>query len=137
MKTKLMLCACVSILSVSASFEAASKEHCSIKTLKGTYTYSSQGYFAGHPYAESGMESYNGAGNVVTTYTDSLGRANMGDTATYVIGEDCHGTVTYSSGSVYNIYISPKGDSMTYILTSGDGVISGISQRISNKLILK
>ncbi|QXP83056.1 hypothetical protein [Methylococcus sp. Mc7] len=137
MKTKLMLCACVSMLGLGTSFEAASKEYCSIKTLKGTYTYSSQGYYAGEPYAESGMESYNGAGNVVNTYTDSLGRVNAGDTATYVMGEDCHGTVTYNSGSVYNIYVSPNGDSMTYTLTSGDGVIAGISRRVSNKLILK
>lgn len=137
MKTKLMLCACVCVLTLAASFEAASKEYCSIKTLKGTYTYSSQGYYAGNPYAESGMESYNGAGNVVTMYTDSLGRANTGDTATYFIGDDCQGNVTYSSGSVYNVYVSPNGDSMTYILTSGDGVISGTSNRITKKLILK
>ncbi|CAI8717360.1 conserved protein of unknown function [Methylococcus capsulatus] len=137
MKTKLMLCVCVSMLGFGASFEIASKEYCSIKTLKGTYTYSSQGYYAGEPYAESGMESYNGAGNVVNNYTDSLGRVSAGDTATYVIGEDCHGTVTYNSGSVYKIYVSPNGDSMTYILTSGDGVIAGTSRRVSSKLILK
>ncbi|UZR29745.1 hypothetical protein [Methylococcus mesophilus] len=137
MKTKLMLCTSVSVLTLAVSMEAAGKEYCSVKTLKGTYSYSTQGYYVGNPYAESGMESYNGAGNVVNTYTDSLGRANAGDTATYVIGEDCHGTVTYNSGSVYNIYVSPNGDSMTYILTSGDGVIAGTSHRVSNKLILK
>lgn len=132
-----MLCTCVSVLTLAVSVEAAGKEYCSVKTLKGTYSYSSQGYYVDNPYAESGMESYNGAGNVVNTYTDSLGRANAGDTATYVIGEDCHGTVTYNSGSVYNIYVSPNGDSMTYILTSGDGVIAGTTRRVSNKLILK
>jgi hypothetical protein len=137
MKTKSMLCAYVAMLSVGGAFDAAAKDYCSVTTLKGTYTYASQGYYGGEPYAESGMESYNGAGNVVIMYTDSLGRANMGDTATYVIGADCKGTVTYSSGSVYNLYVSPNGDGMTYILTSGDGVIAGETKRISNKLILK
>ncbi|MDD2770171.1 MAG: hypothetical protein PHT19_15705 [Methylococcus sp.] len=137
MKTKSTLSACVFVLVLGGAFEASAKDYCSVKSLKGTYAYSSQGYYGGEPYAESGMESYNGAGNVINMYTDSLQKANMGDTATYVVGADCSGTVTYSAGSVYNIYVSPNGDSMTYILTSGDGAIAGTSHRISNKLILK
>lgn len=137
MKTTQLLSACLAVFVLLYQAESLGKDVCSVKTLRGTYTHSSQGVYAGNPYSETGMETYDGGGRVATMYTDSLNRANISDAGTYFIGGDCQGKVTYRSGAVHNIYVSPTGDGFNYILISGDGAVSGSSRRVSRQLIVK
>jgi hypothetical protein len=62
--------AALSILAAGAGFKASAapiqqpEAYCSLKTLKGSYAYSIQGYRGGQPYASSGLFSFDGAGQV-------------------------------------------------------------------------
>ncbi|MEE4296578.1 MAG: hypothetical protein V2J20_08195, partial [Wenzhouxiangella sp.] len=44
---------------------------CTTGTLRGTYQYREEGYWDGLPYRSSGLESFDGQGNVVGMATDS------------------------------------------------------------------
>ena len=108
---------------------------CSNKTLKGTYTYSIQGLDAGKPYAESGMETFFGDGTLLSRYTENQTGTPATSHATYHVEADCHGTIHYDYGSIYQIYVSPDVKSYTYVRTQPAGAISGIETRVSQRLI--
>ncbi len=86
--------------------EVSAKSFCSNTTLKGTYSYFGQGVRSpnardAYIYLETGMESYDGAGNVINTYTSSDNPITSHDTATYIVNDDCQGTMTYASGGLF------------------------------------
>jgi hypothetical protein len=136
----------------SASIKAP---FCTSKTLMGTYNYVSQGFIALSFYLETGFETFNGKGkgNSVFSTTDAtllpvLPTDNVNeysrDFATYKIGANCQGTITYKSGLVLSVYLSPTGDSYNYVITGGldsqvasfkDVDLVGIETRVSSQLL--
>lgn len=139
------------LLACCASDALASGERhpfCSTRTLAGTYIYSSHGVSTSggsDVYFEAGMESYDGRGNVVNVWvgSDSTDPASPErETGTYVINGDCTGTVTYTNGAVYSIFVSPTGDSFTFVKAGKvpggtPNSNSGDEKRVSWGLILK
>jgi hypothetical protein len=119
---------------------AQGKAYCSNKTLKGTYTYSVQGYSTENgvekAFAEAGMESYDGRGNTKGLGSDTENPANTSFSGTYSINPDCTGSINYV-GSVYNIYLQPDGKAFHFIDTTAGSVVSGPSTRTTNALIIK
>ena len=126
-----------SFTSQAAALEQPSKAHCSLKTLKGSYTYSIQGYRNGQAYASSGMFSFNGAGQVAVIYTSSIERTQLTVTGTYSVSGDCSGSMTLAATTVNNFYLSPSGDSFTFTRVSSDDVIGTEAMRVSRELIVK
>lgn len=120
--------------------ESQGKAYCSNKTLKGTYAYSAQGYSTENgvqkPYAESGMESYDGRGNTKGLGSDIENPVNTSFSGTYSINADCTGSIRYGT-STYNIYVQPNGNAFNFIDTTTGSVVSGQSTRINNALIIK
>ena len=148
MKTTALFTATFSILVVGVSFNSAAtpiedptKAYCSLKTLRGSYIYTNQGYSGGQPYASSGLMSFNGAGKIAVIYTNSITREQAPTTGTYTVDSNCSGTMTFATGStvnnISNTYFSPTGDSMTFVRVSGDDVIGSEAKRVSRKLIVK
>lgn len=111
-------------------------EKCSLKTLKGTYIYSSQGQSLGTLYGEAGQESYDGKGNITNTFTASDGASGT-TSGTYTIDSNCNGHATYQSGEDYTFYASPKGDVFTYIYnnTGAGNFRFGTETRTSRNLL--
>lgn len=119
------------------SVAANAKAYCSSKTLKGTYSYAAQGYEAGSPFGESGMETYDGKGNVTGLGSDSSNPDNGSFTGIYTVNSDCTGAVDYGDDIVYNIYVKPDGSAFSFLDRTAGNVLAGEERRISKKLILE
>lgn len=113
------------------------KAYCSNKTLKGTYSYAAQGYEAGSPFGESGMETYDGKGTVTGLGSDSSNPDNGSFTGTYTVNSDCTGVVDYGDDILYNIYVKPDGSAFSFLDQTVGNVLVGEERRITKKLILK
>lgn len=144
MKRTARIAAALSLLvaGVSATASAAPAEkgpaaYCSLKTLQGSYTYSIQGYRGGQPYASSGLFSFNGAGQVAIIYTSSIERKQLAVTGTYTVAGDCSGAMTLATTTVNHFYLSPSGDSFTFVRVSSDDVIGTEARRVSRALIVR
>jgi len=145
MKTITLYATAFCILLAGASFntfaepgEQYEKAYCSLKTLKGSYTYSIQGYRGGVPYASSGIFVFNGEGEVVIIYTSSIERTQLTVTGTYTVAGNCSGTMTLADKTVVNnFYLSPNGESFNFVRVSSNDVIGTEARRVSRELILK
>ncbi|MCZ7626333.1 MAG: hypothetical protein C3F12_14550 [Candidatus Methylomirabilota bacterium] len=140
-KTPRISCALLFIITLGATVQAAAdpKAYCSDKTLKGSYIFSIQGYQGAepYPYASAGMFVFDGAGGIVDAVTRSTNRTTTRGTGTYSVGESCQGSMSLSSGNDYDIYVSPHGESFTFVRTSGNDVVASRADRVSHKQILK
>lgn len=145
MKTITLYTAVIGILLAGASlnisaepFEQHEKAYCSLKTLKGSYIYSIQGYRGGRPYASSGTFSFNGAGEAAVLYTSSIERTQLFVTGTYTVDGNCSGTMILADKTVVNnFYLSPTGESFNFVRVSSDDVIGTEARRVSRELIVK
>lgn len=142
--TMLYTTAAITALAMGASFVASaaatdqpSKSYCSLKTLKGSYTYSIQGYRNGQAYASSGMFSFDGAGQTTVLYTSSIERTQLTVTGTYTVNGDCSGTMTLAATTVNNFYLSPSGDSFNFMRVSSNDVIGTEARRVSREMLVK
>jgi hypothetical protein len=113
------------------------KVFCTNKTLKGTYSYSATGWRDQVQFAESGMETYDGNGNIYGIGSDSSSLENQSFTGKYLVNPDCTGYVDYGEGNTYNIYLAPDGTAYNYLDKSSQGQLSGVERRISTKFIIK
>lgn len=140
---KTTLIAAFSLLAAGAgspSYAAPTRQpdaYCSLKTLKGTYAYSIQGYRGGHAYASSGLMSFDGAGHVALIYTSSIERRQLPTTGTYTVEGNCSGSMTLATTTVNAFYLSPTGDSLNFVRVSADDVIGTEARRVSRELIVK
>lgn len=133
-----ILAAGVSFNSSAAPTQQPAEAYCSLKTLKGSYAYSIQGYRGGKPYASSGLFSFDGAGQVAILYTSSIERTQLFTTGTYTVDGNCSGSMTLAAATVVNnFYLSPTGDSFNFVRVSQDDVIGTEARRVSRKLIAK
>ncbi len=120
----------VSLFSILSASGAMASE-CSVASLKGHYTYWLQGADeAGKAYAEVGQESYDGAGNVKSKISVAGSGKIDDDTATYTVNADCSGTVTYASGSAFNIFVAPSGDSFVFSSSKAGVMQAGENTRV-------
>lgn len=111
---------------------------CSTATLDGRYLYEIHGdrrFKAGaYPYLEVGEELFDGQGHVSDVHTDSLSRKDASTTGTYTLDATCHGVVTYRSGTVHRLLVSPAGDDYTTYDADGPAPQAGLdggAERVS------
>ena len=121
----------------SISTSTSGQSYCSIHTLKGTYSYNVTGNYESFPFAESGLETYDGKGSIVGLGSDSSDSNNASFTGTYNINSDCTGTLDYGDNTLYNIYVKPDGSSFSFLDRTTGSVLAGEERRISKKLFLK
>ena len=111
--------------------------YCSTRSMRGAYQYREEGYWEGELYRSSGLEAYDGRGNIVGMATDSNTGESYRFTGTYRVDGDCSGRVMYSGGFYDDIHVSPYGYSVEFISTDLGTVLSGPSRRISTRAILR
>lgn len=123
--------------SANAKVASSFPYFCSTRTLRGTYQYREEGFWQGEPYRSSGLETYDGRGNIVGMATDSDIGESYRFTGTYEIDGDCHGRIRYSGDFFYDLYVAPDGSTIELIATDVGAVLSGPSRRVSDRFIIR
>jgi hypothetical protein len=115
---------------------------CSRATLQGTYLFAFDGVRiegdARSPFAVAGYEVYDGDGgmrSIVTTSAAGRVSRNVRTTGTYAVEADCTGTVAYSDGTRYDLFVAPDGSSFVFIQTNPGTVASGFEPRATARRI--
>jgi hypothetical protein len=115
---------------------------CSLATLRGSYIFAAQGYNivanVAQPKAIVEPIDFKGDGTIsVPAATRSLngviGRTPPGGTGSYTVDSGCKGSVTFTGGPSFDIFISPNGDKLWLIQTNSDTVFQGTAARVSHR----
>jgi hypothetical protein len=118
--------------SIVASLHAAQDEGCSLETLSGDYLLVGEAVPAlaqrddpSFPRRYAGIHTFDGQGNLSGFETGSQGGHIIRNITegTYTLDANCSGTITFASGSLYDIFIAKDGSKGHYIRTD-DGFIA-------------
>jgi hypothetical protein len=124
------------VMALGMSSAALAQGDCTLKTLHGTYVFAAQGYtiVAGimQPKAIIEVINFKGDGTltspaatrsingVVARTADSIG--------SYTVDVGCAGTIAFSPGPSFDIFVSPKAARIWMIQTDSNTVFEGISE---------
>jgi len=106
--------------------------------LRGSYVFAANGYTIvnGVPQPKAIVEVivFNGDGTLTTpafsrSANGVVSRAAPGAPGTYTVDTSCTGTISFSSGQLFDIYVSPKGDTIWMIQANPDTVLQGTATR--------
>ena len=134
------------VLSVGTGYaknEKASGAKCSKATLKGTYLFAQNGVeLKGNeqrPFAIAGYDVFDGNGKVKghasANFNGKITRSKEPLPGTYTVKANCTGTLTFTNGTRYDIFIAPDGSMFTFVHTNPELVSSGFEQRGTAKLV--
>ena len=112
-------------------------EKCSEATLHGRYLFAFDGFkIKGNdkvvPFARAGYEVYNGNAKMkgaLSGNVDGEITRNEPFSATYTVKADCTGTVTYTDGTRYDLFLAPDGSQFTFVQTNAEFVGAGFEPR--------
>jgi len=132
--------ACViAALAISANSALAAAQTCNDSTLSGSYIFYAHGTTgegsSSSPTAYAAMIVYDGKGNAKFTASFS-DRTEMTLRGVYSIDQNCKGRVTYEGGRTATYFVSPTGDDLVYVVTSGS-VIASNAKRVSLEMLMK
>lgn len=113
--------------------------NCGLQTLHGSYIFAASGYniVAGvsQPKAIIEVTDFNGDGTLtVPAVTVSInGAVNQGvpGVGVYTLDADCRGTVTFTPGPSFDIFVEPTGKQAWMIQTNPNTVFQGTVTRVS------
>ena len=110
---------------------------CSEATLKGTYLFAQNGVrIKGNdqrPFAIAGYDVFDGQGEVkghaTTNFNGKITHSKEPLPGTYTVKANCTGTLTFTNGTRYDIFIAPDGSMFTFVRTNPEIVSSGFEVR--------
>jgi hypothetical protein len=121
----------------------SSRAKCSVATLEGTYLFAADGVeIKGNdqlPFANAGYDVFDGNGKVKDVFSQNINgkitRKESGS-GTYTVRANCTGTLTFGSGTRFDLFIAPDGSQLTFVQTKpSEDVASGFEQRGSAKRV--
>ena len=126
-----------------AKGEDDSRAKCSEATLDGTYLFAQNGVeIKGNeqrPFAIAGYDVFDGNGKVkghaTTNFNGKITRSKEPLPGTYTVKADCTGTLTFTDGTRYDIFIAPDGSMFTFVHTNPELVSASFEQRGSAKRV--
>lgn len=126
-------------ITLGLSGVALAENDCSLKTLRGTYVFATTGYNivggVAQPKAIVEVINFNGDGTLsVSAATRSvngvIARSPAGGGGSYTVEPDCTGTITFD-GPTFDIFFSPKAETLWMIQTNANTVFQGTATRTS------
>jgi hypothetical protein len=134
------------VLTVGAGYakgENTAKTKCSEATLDGTYLFAQNGVeIKGNeqrPFAIAGYDVFDGNGKVKghasANFNGKITRSKEPLPGTYTVKANCTGTLTFTDGTRYDIFIAPDGSMFTFVHTNPELVSSGFEQRGTAKRV--
>jgi len=143
----LFACALVSLVAATAfSTPAVARAQpllppCGVYTLSGSYLFATHGWNivggVAQPKAIVEGIDFNGDGTLVSPFaTVSINGTiihSSGSPGTYTVEADCTGTLTFTGGASFDIFVEPKGNELWMIQTGGavPAVFEGAVTRVS------
>jgi hypothetical protein len=143
MNKSLLLTVATGLLALSAPPASAQSlpSSCALSSLRGTYGWfvvATNIYFG--PYSASGMESYDGRGNMkgYQLSSDGVSQSTVTYEATYTITANCIATVIYDGDTAnpFTAFVAPDGSSFFWNNNFGFGGISGAKAERTTKALL-
>jgi hypothetical protein len=127
-----------------AKDEDASRAKCSNATLEGTYLFAADGVeIKGNeqlPFANAGYDVFDGNGKVKDVFSENFNgkiTRNESGSGTYSVKANCTGTLTFASGTRYDLFIAPDGSQLTFVQTKpSEDVAAGFEPRGSAKRVV-
>jgi hypothetical protein len=128
----------VSAMILGLSGIAKADNDCSLPTLRGSYVFAAKGYniVSGVPQPKAIIEVivFNGDGTLTVpavsrSINGVISRAAPGAPGTYTVDASCTGTISFSSGQEFDIFIAPKGDTIWMIQATQDTVFQGTATK--------
>ena len=149
MSSLLFACALVSLVAVmslgtSGIVRAGSPEEtCSVQTLRGSYLFATHGWniVGGVAVPKAIVEgiNFNGDGTLVSPFaTVSINGMiihSSGSVGSYTVAADCRGTLTFTGGPSFDIFVDPNGKQLWMIQTgpaAAPAVFEGTVTQVSN-----
>jgi hypothetical protein len=128
------------VLAVGRGFaddENASGAKCSVATLEGTYLFAADGVeIKGNdqlPFANAGYDVFDGQGKVKAVFSQNINgeiTRNEPLSGTYSAKANCTGTLTFGSGTRYDLFIAPDGSQLAFVQTKpSEDVAAGFEPR--------
>jgi hypothetical protein len=123
--------------------DASSRAKCSVATLEGTYLFAQNGVeIKGNdqrPFAIAGYDVFDGNGEVnghaSANFNGKITRSKEPLPGTYTLKANCTGTLTFTNGTRYDIFIAPDGSMFTFVRTNPEIVSAGFEVRGSAKRV--
>jgi hypothetical protein len=119
--------------------QQADPARCTLATLHGRYMFDATGYNivngSAVPKTVAEFLTFNGDGSLTTIGTAVVGGtvvAKHPGTGTYTVNDDCTGTLTFSNGFTFDLFIAPNGRSFHMIQTVTGQMIAGEARRVSH-----
>jgi len=100
---------------------APAQQQCSQATLSGMYVNSGTGVTGGFPVAMVGTVTYDGHGNGVSTFTQTVGgitSRSVAVTGVYTVNPNCTGSKTFGGTTSYDFVVTPNGREISWIVTN-------------------
>ena len=138
--THSLIIAAIAVAASTSSLADDAPRSCSVESLTGLYVFSATGYIivggVAQPKAIVEMIRFNGDGTLtVPAATRSIngviGRSPPGGTGTYTLEAGCNGTLSFTGGPSFDIFVSPKGEDLWMIQTNDGTVFQGNVTRVS------
>lgn len=132
-------------LSTPAAARAESEEQtCTVHTLRGLYLFATSGFNIVNGVAQpkaivEGIE-FNGNGTLSSPFATVSINGNIirpsGGVGSYTVDPNCRGTLTFSGGPSFDIFVQPQGNQLWMIQTgpaaAPPAVFEGIATRVSD-----
>ena len=143
MMTKQKLIIAIFALGVTGLAQADQDDNdggCSLSTLRGLYIFTASGFNivsgVAQPKAIVEVIRFNGDGTLtVPAATRSVNgvvaQSPPGGTGTYTVNPGCTGTLAFTGGPSFDLFIPPKGDELWMIQTNQNTVFQGNVVRVS------
>ena len=151
MASSLFACALVSLVAAAMTFSTPGIAQaqtrggwmppCGVYTLHGSYLFATHGWniVGGGAQPKAIVEGidFNGDGTLVSPFaTVSINGTIMhssGSPGTYTVNTDCTGTLSFTGGPSFDIFVEPRGNQLWIIQTGGPvpAVFEGTVTRVS------
>ena len=146
MASSLFVCALASLVAIvmtSATVRADNDvPSCGVQTLRGSYLFATHGWniVSGVAQPKAIVEDidFNGDGTLVSPFATLSANGiiihSSGTPGSYMINPDCTGTLTFTGGLSYDIFVEANGRQLRMIQTGGPApaVFEGTATRVSH-----
>jgi hypothetical protein len=122
---------------------AGPAESCSVGTLRGSYLFAAHGFNivggVAQPKAIVEGIDFNGDGTLVSPFATVSINGNIihppgGGVGSYTVDADCTGTLTFTAGPSFDIFVEPSGGKQLWMIQTGPAAVPAVFEGTATKV---